>query len=242
MTVRFDHIAIAVPRLTEVTPFLVGALGGEAVFGSVSRFYNFGQWRFAGGGRLEVLEPRGVPDGFLYRFLAQHGPGVHHVTFRVPDIHEACARAERHGYKIVGFDDSHPSWKEAFLHPKQALGIVVQMAQMSRRAEGEPVHRWVPPPAPPNPPAPVTVLGLRLRAQSVERAELQWSAILGGAMSRGERGELIYGWERSPLGLTIEIDPTADEGPVAIELTSDRAVELPSGPHPVLGATFVRRD
>ena len=85
----------------------------------------------------------------------------------------------------------------------------------------------------------MTVVGLRLRAQSVARAELQWGAILGGEMSRRERGELIYGWERSPLGLSIEIDPTADEGPVAIELTSDRAVALPSGPHPVLGATFV---
>ena len=239
MAVRFDHIAIAVPRLADVTPFLVGTLGGEAVFGSPSRFYNFAQWRFAGGGRLEVLEPRGVPDGFLYRFLTQNGPGVHHVTFRVPDIHEACTRAERSGYQIVGFDDSHPSWKEAFLHPKQALGIVVQMAQMSRRSEGEPVHRWEPPPAPPDPPEPVTVIGLRMRAHSVERAERQWGQILGGAMSRGERGELIYRWERSALGLTIEIDPAADEGPVAIELASDRAVDLPSGPHPVLGATFV---
>jgi methylmalonyl-CoA/ethylmalonyl-CoA epimerase len=239
--IRFDHIAIAVHRLADVTPFLVGTLGGEPAYGSPSRFYNFAQWRYAGGGRIEVLEPRGEPDGFLYRFLAASGPRVHHVTFRVPDIREACARAESHGYKIVGFDDSYPTWKEAFLHPKQALGIVVQMAQMSRPPAGTPTPKWEPPAAPANPPSPVTMLGLRMRAQSIERAHLQWGEILQGARSENERGELVYRWERSALGLTIAIDPRAEEGPLAIEFASERPVDVPAGPHPVLGATFVRR-
>lgn len=241
MTVRLDHIALAVPRLADVTPFLVGALGGSPAYGATSRFFSFGQWRFEGGGRLEVLEPRGAPDGFLHRFLAQHGSGIHHVTFRVPSLRETCARAEAHGYKIVGLDDSDPHWKEAFLHPKQALGAVVQLAEMSRRTDGVTPKPWKPPASPANPPAPVTVLGLRLRSRSAERAELQWGQILEGTASRGDDGELVYRWERSPLRLVVEIDPAADEGPVAIEIASDRAVDLPSGKHPVVGATFVRR-
>jgi methylmalonyl-CoA/ethylmalonyl-CoA epimerase len=236
--IRFDHIAIAVHRLTDVTPFLVGMLGGEPAQGSPSRFYNFAQWRYAGGGRLEVLEPRGEPDGFLHRFIAQHGPRVHHVTFRVPDIRETCTRAESHGYKIVGFDDSYPTWKEAFLHPRQALGIVVQMAQMSRPPEGTPKRPWEPPAAPPNPPPAVTMRGLRLRAQSIERADLQWGQVLQGTRSENDRGEPVYRWDRSALSLTIEIDPGAEEGPVAIEFETDRAIDVPAGPHPVLGAVF----
>ena len=241
MPIRFDHIAIAAHRLTDVTPFLVGELGGEPAQGSTSRFYNFAQWRYGGGGRIEVLEPRGEPHGFLYRFLAASGPGVHHVTFRVPDIREACARAESHGYKIVGFDDSYPTWKEAFLHPRQALGIVVQMAQMSRPPDGTPTPQWDPPTAPANPPKPVTILGLRMRARSIERAHRQWGVILEGERSENARGDLVYRWERSALGLTIEIDPAADEGPVAIEFSSDHPVEVPPGPHPVLGAAFIPR-
>lgn len=241
MTVRLDHIALAVPRLADVTPFLVGVLGGSPAYGATSRFFSFGQWRFEGGGRIEVLEPRGAPDGFLHRFLAQHGSGIHHVTFRVPSLRDTCARAEAHGHKIVGVDDSDPHWKEAFLHPKQALGVVVQLAEMSRRTDGVTPTAWEPPPAPANPPAQVSVLGLRLRARSPERAALQWGQILEGTASRSETGELVYQWERSPLRLVVEIDPAAEEGPVAIEVASNHAVELPSGRHPVLGAVFVRR-
>ncbi|MBI1733664.1 MAG: VOC family protein [Candidatus Rokubacteria bacterium] len=240
MAVRFDHIAIAVSRIADVTGVLVGALGGEPAFGSSSRFFQFGQWRFAGGGRLEVLEPVGPPDGFLRRFLAQNGPGIHHVTFKVPDIREACARAEGFGYKIVGFDDSNPYWKEAFLHPKQALGIVVQLAQMARTSAGAPSMSWQPPQAPPNPPAPVTVLGLRMTARSRERADVQWRQILQAEPSEAG-GEVVYRWERSPLTITVAIDPAAEEGPVAIELATDRAVGIPAGRHPVLGALFVPR-
>src|SRR3989442_1449503 len=92
-TIRFDHIAIAVPRIAEATPFLVGELGGVPAYGAPAGAYRFGQWRFDGGGRLEILEPLGE-DGFLHRFLARHGPGIHHVTFRVPRLREACERAQ----------------------------------------------------------------------------------------------------------------------------------------------------
>jgi catechol 2,3-dioxygenase-like lactoylglutathione lyase family enzyme len=240
VAVRFDHIAIAVPRIVDVTGFLVGALGGEPAYGSSSQFFQFGQWRYEGGGRLEILEPVGEPDGFLHRFLAQHGPGIHHVTFRVPDLREACTRAEALGYKIVGFNDANPYWKEAFLHPKHALGIVVQMAQMARKSDGAPSMSWQPPPSPPNPPAPVTMLGLRMTARSRERADLQWRQILQGEPSESG-GDLVYRWERSPLTITVTVDPAAEEGPVAIEFASDRPVEIAAHPHPVLGARFVPR-
>src|SRR2546428_370659 len=158
------------------------------------------------GGRLEVLEPRGA-DGFLHRFLAQRGPGIHHVTFIVPSLRGVCEHAEAAGHAIVGYDDSNPDWREAFLHPKRALGIVVQLVEIVEtrpRSDGERRSRWVVPPGPPNPPL-VTVLGLRMRARSRERAEAQWVRLLGAE---------------------------------AIELASERAIALPAGPHPVLGAVF----
>src|SRR5204862_390363 len=83
----------------------VGGRGGAPAHGGPSGAYTFGQWRFANGGVLEILEPLGA-DGFLHRFLAQRGPGIHHVTFRVPRLRPACDRAEAAGYTIVGHDDS----------------------------------------------------------------------------------------------------------------------------------------
>lgn len=236
-TVRFDHIALAVARMADTTSFLVGELGGVPAHGAAVGPYHFGQWRFDGGGRLEILEPLGE-DGFLHRFLARNGPGIHHVTFTVPSLHEACDRARAHGYTIVGFDDSNLYWKEAFLHPKEALGIVVQLAEAPPRMEGR--LAWAPPPGPPNPPPPVRIVGLRLRARSAERARTQWESVLQGAARPGSGGTLIYGWPDSPLDITVEIDPAGEEGPIAIELAGARAVTLPNGPHPVLGALFRR--
>lgn len=237
--IRFDHIAIGLPRIADAAPVLVGALGGVPEAGNTraSRGFRWGCWRYAGGGRLEVLEPHGT-DGFLHRFLAERGPGIHHVTFQVPSLVEACGHAEALGYKVVGFDDGNPAWKEAFLHPKHALGIVVQLAE--RGPGGRDPQRWTPPTVRAPPPPPVTILGLRMRARSGERAMTLWERVLQGACAEGAGGELIFRWPDSAMRIAVEVDPAADEGPVAIEFTSDREVTLP-GADPVLEALFALR-
>jgi catechol 2,3-dioxygenase-like lactoylglutathione lyase family enzyme len=236
--IELDHVALALPRLADAAPFLVGVLGGVPYMGADTPAYRFAQWRFANGARIEVLEPRGEAS-FLHRFLAGRGPGVHHVTFKVPDLREACARAEAHGYDVVGFDDSDEHWKEAFLHPRQAQGIVVQMAQASPGAGDVLRRRWTPPPSPPAPPPPVHVLGLRLRARSLARAATQWETVLGGEPVEASEGETVYRWPGCPLGLVVEEGADGEEGPVAIELGADRGLMLAPGTHRVLGARFV---
>jgi methylmalonyl-CoA/ethylmalonyl-CoA epimerase len=237
--IELDHIAIAVARMAEAPAVLVGALGGTPTGdGGPSGAYTWAQWRFAGGGRLEILEPLGAADGFLHRSLATRGPGIHHVTFKVPSLARACARAVAHGYRIVGHDDSDPEWAEAFLHPKEALGIVVQLAES--RVTGGGARRPFPAPAgPPDPPPPVTIVGLRTRARSAERAETQWGRVLEGRRDEAE-GRLVYRWPGSPMRIAVDVDPAAEEGPVAIEFAAPRTVPLPETPHPVLGAVFRR--
>jgi methylmalonyl-CoA/ethylmalonyl-CoA epimerase len=236
--ILFDHIAMAIPRIADAPAVLAGVLGGVPVDGASSAVFNWGVWRFDGGGDLEVLEPRG-PDGFVHRFLAARGPGIHHVTFKVPDLDEACERAQARGYPIVGRDDSDPTWMEAFLHPRQALGIVVQLAEERvRRAEGH--RRSQPPASTTNPPPPVRILGLRMVARSREAARRQWEEILLGEAEPGGDGSLIYRWPGSPMRLVVEIDATAREGPLAIEYASRREIGLSTDPHPVLGASFLR--
>jgi len=236
--IRFDHIAIGMSRMVDATEILVGTLGGVPACGQPSGVFRWGVWTFEGGGAIEILEPMG-DHGFLHRFLAERGPGVHHVTFKVPSLDEVCARAEDAGCDVVGRDDSDSAWKEAFLHPKQALGIVVQFAETAGDADGPEPH-WQPPPGPLDPPPPVAIVGLRLRAHSRERARRQWETVLEGHPSEGPEGELIYRWPDSPMRLAVEIDPARDEGPVAVEVASDRAIALLAGPHAALGAVFRR--
>jgi hypothetical protein len=232
--ILLDHIAIAIERLDDAPAVLAGEWGGVYAYGGGrTSHYRFKQWRFAGGGRIEVLAPSGH-DGFLRRFIAERGPGVHHVTFKVPSLDEACDRARRHGYDVVGRDDSDPSWKEAFLHPKQALGIVVQLAESGG-------DEYAVPRDAPDPDGALAISGLRLRARSRERAHTQWALVLAGQESAEGTNALAYRWPDSPLRLIVEIDPAGDEGPVAIECRTDRALAVPAGPHPVLGAVFALR-
>lgn len=233
-----DHVAIGVPRVGDAMPFAVGELGGTEYGAGPGLEFLWWQYRFDGGGVLELLEPDATPGGFLQRFLDRRGAGVHHVTFKVPDIHAAMRRAGDAGYQVVGFSEAFPGWKEAFLHPKQAQGIVVQLAEAG--PEDEEAHytgRYPFPEAPPDPPPPVRLVGVRLAARSAERARAQWEGLLcGGCVERG--ASLEFRWPESALRIRVDVDPSAEEGPRALEIASDRPVRLPEGPHPVLGIPF----
>ena len=141
MTTHLDHLAIGTPALTDGWELFGGLLGGTWACGGDSPGYWWGQLEFATGPKIELLTPTGGPDAaFLERFLASRGAGPHHLNFLVSDITEALARTRAFGIEPVGVSLDHPRWKEAFLHPRQAHGIVIQLAQQ----EGSPVS---PPPA-----------------------------------------------------------------------------------------------
>ena len=136
MTTDLDHLAIGTPALTDGWELFGGLLGGTWAYGGDSPGYWWGQLEFAAGPKIELLTPTGGPDAaFLERFLARRGAGPHHFNFLVSDIAEALARTREFGIEPVGASLENPRWKEAFLHPSSAHGIVIQLAQQ----EGEPV-------------------------------------------------------------------------------------------------------
>jgi catechol 2,3-dioxygenase-like lactoylglutathione lyase family enzyme len=233
-----DHVAIGVHRIEATTGLLVGVLGGRPFEGGPGVGFRWGQWSFGNGARLELIEPAGRPGGFLHRFLARHGPGVHHVTFKVPDLARAAERARRFGYEVVGYDDSDPGWKEAFLHPKQAQGLVVQLAESNPGVGDSSWPAWQPPPAAPDPPPPVRVAALRLTARRAAAARRQWQELLQGACQERD-GRLLFRWPDSSLAIAVHPDPHAPEGPLALELEADRPLVLPEGREPLLGTRLL---
>lgn len=127
-----DHVAIGTRTLTDGWQLFGGLLGGTWVYGGDSPGYWWGQLRFASGPKIELLTPTSGPDGaFLERFLASRGPGPHHLTFLVGDIGQTLSAVRAMGIDPVGVNLSNPAWKEAFLHPRDAHGIVVQLAEQS---------------------------------------------------------------------------------------------------------------
>ncbi len=136
-----DHIAHAVPRWQDVWNRYAVDLGAEWSSGGPGAGFAPAQLRFGNGARLEVLMPNAVESNdFLARFLARSGPGPHHLTFKVPDLGAALDQVRGAGFDPIGIDVRDPEWMEAFIHPKLATGVVVQIAEA-------PVPWSSPPPA-----------------------------------------------------------------------------------------------
>jgi catechol 2,3-dioxygenase-like lactoylglutathione lyase family enzyme len=174
-----DHVAVAMEHHADGLPRYVGDLSGRWLSGGLGVGFAPGQVGYANGMRVELLSPNRVEENdFLRRFLDRNGPGPHHLTFKVPDIETAIDRCQEHGLEPVGVDVSDPHWKEAFLHPKQSLGTVVQLAQASGAG-------WEPPTAPeglppPRTPAPATLMHVAHAVRSLDEALRLFGALLEG--------------------------------------------------------------
>ena len=149
MAADLDHLAIGTPALADGWDLFAGVLGGTWAYGANSPGYWWGQLEFAAGPKIELLTPTGGPDAaFLERFLASRGPGPHHFNFLVTDIDDALARIRAFGIEPIGVNLANPDWKEAFLHPRSAHGIVIQVAQQASSPRSSP-PRELPEPGPP---------------------------------------------------------------------------------------------
>lgn len=233
LKLKLDHVALGMHSAADAEPFLAGTLGGVRAggFDGVPPF-GFVQWVYPGRGRIEVIFPFGE-GGFLHRFLARGGPRIHHVTFKVSSLDEMLGRIAAMGYGVASQDRSDPFWQEAFLHPKEAQGIVVQLVEHRPRPEG------FDPAATPPPTRGARVLGPRLVAPSAAEARRLWRELLGASEAR--RGEaLVFSWPDSPLVITVDVDPHAPPGARWIEVAAPHPLALPDGPVPGLGTRFVQ--
>ena len=139
MTTILDHLAVGTPDLSGGWELFAGVLGGTWAYGGDSPGFRWGQLKYAAGPKIELLKPTSGPDAaFLERFLESRGPGPHHFNFLVSDIDAMLARIRTAGLEPVGVNLAHPQWKEAFLHPRAAHGIVIQVAQQAAEPAAAP--------------------------------------------------------------------------------------------------------
>ncbi len=120
----------------------VGELGGTIFAGGDGYGFRWVQVRIgeaAAGMTVELLiEWQPEQNDFLARFLQRHGPGQHHLTFKVPDLAATLGRVQQAGFRPVSVNLTDPNWKEAFLQPREAHGTVVQLAQVHPDHPGTP--------------------------------------------------------------------------------------------------------
>jgi methylmalonyl-CoA/ethylmalonyl-CoA epimerase len=126
--VRLAHVGVAVERLDEAAAFYRDVLGftarpPQAADGATVVALE------TGGATIELLGSAD-PATPIGRYLARHGPGLHHLCFRVPDLDRALDRCRAAGYRLI--DEVPRSGADgrriAFLHPKDTAGILIELS------------------------------------------------------------------------------------------------------------------
>jgi methylmalonyl-CoA/ethylmalonyl-CoA epimerase len=130
-----DHVAIAVKDLDVAIALYRDVLGlelaeVEEVPEQQVRTAIFGH----GLGRIELICPTAKDTG-VARFLEKRGEGLHHICVEVDDIEAAIAALKAKGAPMI---DETPKpgaggAKVAFVHPRGAHGVLVELRQGPRK-------------------------------------------------------------------------------------------------------------
>ena len=196
-----DHVAAAVPSIGAAAARWIDHLGGGWVAPAwevAGGGFATRQARFAGGAKLELLEPRS-DDGFATHFLDRYGAGIHHVTLKVPALLPAVATLEEAGLALVDVTAEGEYWHEAFVRPSQVGGLIVQVAWSRHDDDGWAAAMGTTPEAPRADAA--RLLGPRLAHPDLDVAARVWR-LLGAEVTRDDE-VLTVRWPGAPLDIEV---------------------------------------
>jgi methylmalonyl-CoA/ethylmalonyl-CoA epimerase len=122
-----DHVALAVPSLSDAIALHESLSGGQATEPETLPEQGV---RVAFVGSVELLEPLS-PDTPVGRFISRRGAGFHHIAYRAPDLTKELARLTAAGYEAI---DRTPrvgarGHLVAFLHPRTTGGVLVELVE-----------------------------------------------------------------------------------------------------------------
>ncbi|HEY5527632.1 MAG TPA: VOC family protein [Candidatus Anoxymicrobiaceae bacterium] len=129
---RIDHVGIAVRDKEKAARFLTEALGARKVLDEPWEFrgqdFNWAYFDVGDSGRVELISSPD-PANFINQFIDKRGEGLHHVTIQVEDLEEAVSSLRAMGIEPVDINTSDPTWKEAFIAPRDSFGVLIQLAE-----------------------------------------------------------------------------------------------------------------
>ena len=131
MIVGLDHIAIAVSDFeTAIERFLIDfGLNYDGIENVVSAKTKTAFFPIKGT-KIELIHPLNG-EGPVKKFLEKKGGGLHHICFQTDDILDDMKRLQAKGYRFLSEepqDGAHGS-KVAFIHPKSAGGVLIELAE-----------------------------------------------------------------------------------------------------------------
>ena len=136
MTIRLDHIGIAVNDLNQAEKFwnLLGISANQpdeevTDQGVITRFMPISN-EMSTPASIELLEPTGenTPVG---KFIAKRGVGIQQICFEVSNLNDLIKKLIKNGINMIDEiprDGAHGKMI-AFVHPKSTGGVLVELAQ-----------------------------------------------------------------------------------------------------------------
>jgi methylmalonyl-CoA/ethylmalonyl-CoA epimerase len=128
---KIEHIGIAVNDLEAANQVYKSLLGHQhyktesvASEGVNTSFFKCGD------SKIELLEATSE-DSPIAKFIAKKGEGVHHIAFAVEDIKAEIRRLKMEGFVVLNEEPKRGADNKwvAFLHPKSAQGVLVELCQ-----------------------------------------------------------------------------------------------------------------
>ena len=129
---KINHVAIVVSDIDGALSFWRDALGldlhhVEDVPSQKSQvaFLPLGE------SEVELVRPTSDDSG-VAKFLAERGGGMHHLCFEVDDIDGMLENLKAKGVRLIGEGATQlEGRKVAFVHPKSAGGVLVELYQLT---------------------------------------------------------------------------------------------------------------
>jgi methylmalonyl-CoA/ethylmalonyl-CoA epimerase len=128
---KIEHIGIAVKDLKESNKLFASLFGQEAYKmetvekeGVSTSFFQVGP------NKIELLEATN-PNSPIAKFIEKKGEGIHHIAFEVSDIKSEIIRLKSEGFILLNDEpkDGADNKLIAFLHPKSANGVLIELCQ-----------------------------------------------------------------------------------------------------------------
>ncbi len=133
MIKKINHVAIAVSDIESALGFWQDGLGLK-----VDHVENVPSQKATvafipvGESEVELVKPTAEDTG-VAKFLAERGGGMHHLCLEVDDIDASLADLKAKGMRLINETPVDlPGRRMAFIHPKSAGGVLVELYELTK--------------------------------------------------------------------------------------------------------------
>ena len=131
MALRVDHFAVAVRSIDRALEFFARYFPLRPNVATQLGYSGDFRWcdAYLGHVKIEFIESA-RPGSFVERFLDRRGEGLHHLTFETDAIGPLLGEMEAAGIRIVDRFDAGGGYETAFVSPRSAHGMLLQLWQV----------------------------------------------------------------------------------------------------------------